>query len=203
MPQTVKLYFHVKDHFGKKNSNISQIYVEKCVADYILKYWKMAGFQTLALFRVDKYKNINKAKARNSKTEENKRVEYLDRIKKLFDISTPDLETILQKNRLLQKDDECKRYRVEENYTRKVEDINFPKDQRNERKMVLDVRDQSYGERLEVNKERMIVSKHSGQSSSQTDHPLITEEEESDEMDISDKKDVDYSIGGKYKKKVC
>ena len=62
----------------------------------------MAGFQTLALFRVDKYKNINKAKARNSKTEENKRVEYLDRIRKLFDISIKDLEAILQKNRLVE-----------------------------------------------------------------------------------------------------
>ena len=90
----MNLFFYARDHFGKKNSNISQSDVEKCVADHILKYWKMARFQTLALFRVekhikaevDKYKNINKAKARNSKTEENKRVEYLDRIKELFDI---------------------------------------------------------------------------------------------------------------------
>ena len=97
-----EVILYVRDHFGKKNSNISQSDVEKCVADHILKYWMVAGFQTLALFRVEKhikvevekYKNINKAKARNSKTE-NKRVEYLGRIKKLFDISTPDLETIL------------------------------------------------------------------------------------------------------------
>ena len=50
---------------------------------------------------------------------------------------------------------------MEEGYTRKVEDINFLHDQRNERKMVIDVRDPSYEQRLVTSKQR---KKGSGQA---------------------------------------
>ena len=63
-------------------------------------------------------------------------------------MATPEQETMLQKNRLLHNNDECKRYKAEQGYTRKIEDINFLDDQRGERKMVLDRRDFSYEQRL-------------------------------------------------------
>ena len=129
---------------------------------HVIKYWNMAGFKTLQQknaekhirVEVEKYKSINKTRSRSSELEQKKRGEYLERIKHLFDIATPDLENILQKSRLLQNNDECTRYRVEEGYTRKLEDINFLLDQRGDRKMVMDQRDPSYEQRLETSKQR-------------------------------------------------
>ena len=61
---------------------------------------------------------------------------------------------ILTKNRLLGVGDNCPRYRVEEGYTRKTEDVSFLLDQRGDRKMVMGEYDGSYVERLEKNKLR-------------------------------------------------
>ena len=110
----------------------------------VTKYWKMAGFQTMVMPRVEKnilkqvdmYNNINKHRARNSQTEILKREEYMAVLGKLFDIARQDLEEILKKDRLLAADDKDKRYRVKEGYTRKMEDISFLIDQRTERKML-------------------------------------------------------------------
>ena len=76
----------------------------------------------------------------------------MEAIKKFFDISTPDLEDILSKSRLLSTDDECTRYRQEAGYTRKTEDLTFLLDQRADRKVVMENRDTSYEERVEANK---------------------------------------------------
>ena len=92
------------------------------VAGHIVKYWKMAGFQTVTMSRVqihvkkvvEEYKGVNKNRSRTSQTEVKKRENYQDKIKNLFDIATPGLEEILQKSRLLKNDDECTDYRVEE-----------------------------------------------------------------------------------------
>ena len=123
--QVLKLYHFLRERVGKKNCHVSPNLIEGYVASHVVKYWKMAGFQTLTdnnvqkhiRVEVEKYKSLFKAKSRSSKTEENKREEFLSRIKTLFDIATPDLENILEKSRLLQYDDHDKRYRAKEGYT--------------------------------------------------------------------------------------
>ena len=108
------------------------------VAPHVIKYWSMAGFQTMVLERVknnirkevDKYQAINKNISRSSETEMKKRKEYLSILAQLFDIACKDLDQMLVKDRLLAADDKDNRFMAKEGYTRKVEDLAFLEDQR-------------------------------------------------------------------------
>ena len=155
--QVVKLFFFMKEQVGLRNSKVSQDDIAKGVSKYIGKYWTMAGFMTMSetsirkkiLKEVENYQKINKNKNRVSQTESAKRQDYLESVKKLFDIAAPNLEEKLVKDRLLDKDDENTLYRAKDGYTRKTEDIAFLEDQRGERKMVMGERDETYEKRKE------------------------------------------------------
>ena len=53
--QVLKLYFFIRDFYGKKNTYISQENIAKVVAEKVSRYWAMAGFKTVVEFRVIKH----------------------------------------------------------------------------------------------------------------------------------------------------
>ena len=211
--QVLMLYFFLREQVGRKNSHVSKHAMEGHVAGHVIKYWKMAGFKTMVLPRVEKHimnlveeqKTITKKKGKTSEFIKQQREDYLQSLKHLFDVATPDLENILQKDRLLQKDDNDKRYRVEEGYTRKIEDINFLNDQRGDRKMVMDDRDLGYEERLVANQSRKIstATVQSGVTSSQASEGSvrILENESGDEVSENEDNNDNFTCKGKFKKK--
>ena len=67
--------------------------------------------------------------------------------------------------RLLATDDENPRYWVKSGYTRKTEDISFLQDKRGDRKMLMDLKDTTYEERLENRKQTKLKKKGSGSDS--------------------------------------
>ena len=210
--QVVKLYFFYRE-LDCSNQFVSMDDICSRVAGHVVKYWTMAGLQTVVLPNVkihvkkavEEYKSINKNRSRTSQTEVNKREAYLDKIKKLFDIATPGLEDILKKNRLLKNDDDCPDYRIEEGYTRSCEDINFLIDQRGERKMTMGSRDQSYEER--VNKSDQNKQKLKEMEEETRKAQIVTKKPpqnavEDGESDIDDQEDKDFTpVQGRYRKK--
>ena len=157
--QVLRLYLYYRDQAGKFNNAVSPNNLATKVAPHVIKYWSMAGFQTMVLERVknnirkevDKYQAINKNISRSSETEMKKRKEYLSILAQLFDIACKDLDQMLVKDRLLAADDKDNRYMAKEGYTRKVEDLAFLEDQRGARKMIMGMRDSSFEERLNQN----------------------------------------------------
>ena len=158
----MKLYFYFREVAGRKNGTVPRAEVVNKVGKYAVRYWSMAGFVTCEMCNVvgrikkevEKYEVLQKNRSKTTEKEFLKRQEYVEAIKKLFDIATPDLEDILSKSRLLSTDDECTRYRQEAGYTRKTEDLTFLLDQRADRKMVMENRDKRYEVRVEANKAR-------------------------------------------------
>ena len=144
MEQVLKLYYYLREMEGKKNRWVSRAEVVNMVAGQVVKLWYMAGFQTVKMYNVvksltkevEKYELIQKARSKTSEVMELRRKNFLENIKKLFDISSPDLEDVLTKSRILGNDDDCTRYREETGYTRKTEDLSFLVDQRGERKTI-------------------------------------------------------------------
>ena len=206
--QVVKLFFFLKEQVGPKNSHVSQNQISKKVVAYVVKYWKMAGFETVteqSMMRklnqeVEKYQMINKNKNRDSEKEVNKRKEYLDNVKKLFDVAASNLEESLVKDRLLTQDDENPLYRVNEGYTRKTEDIAFLEDQRGERKMVMGERDATFEARKIARNQKnlekfgkVIVEVNNNENSSKTEADDSTDDEAND--------DIEFKIKDKVRKK--
>ena len=211
--QVLKLYFFIREHLGKKNGRVSQEEITNKVAFLVSQYWNMAGYKTVVQFRVVKhikkelemYQNINKRRERTKGVEVEKRELFLERLKKLFDISAPDLEDIITKSRLLGNDDECTRYRIREGYTRKTEDVSFLIDQRGERKMVMGAKDTSYEERLETNLQKKLTNTV---SVSADPGKLLNVQESNNNNDVTEVEnednhgnDKDYSINIRNKKK--
>ena len=145
--QVLKLYLFYRAQPG--SSNDTQKKISSKVAAHVVKYWEMAGYETVVSHRVeshinkevDKYQKINKNRKRENQTEVKKRQDYLSELNKLFDIATPQLEAIINKNRLLGKDE-------------KSEYISFLLDQRGDRKMVMAERDIRYEAALQNSTQR-------------------------------------------------
>ena len=159
----------------------------------------MAGFKTLTKNNcikkieneIDIYEKLKKNKSRSSPTELKKREDYMDGLKKLFDIAAQDLESLIEKDRLLGMDDDCPLYRAGGGYTRKQEDLEFLTDQRGERKMTMGERDVSYETRKKINFERARrnderkkmeeIEESQGQSQADSDSSLDENENEVNE----------------------
>ena len=125
----------------------------------VAKYWTLAGYETVVRQNIVKHitKDVTKYELLQSKTSDTmvaKRDMFIEDIKKLFDVAAPDLEEKLTKSRILDKDDSCTKYRQKSGYTRKTEDLSFLIDQRGERKMVMSVRDVTFEERIDSNRDR-------------------------------------------------
>ena len=214
--QVLKLYFFLREQAGAKNSHVSQKEISCKVASHVVMYWNMAGYKTKVMPRVENsiskelaiYNTILKSRKRTTAGEIKKRTEYFEKIKKLFDIATPNLVEILTKSRLLGVDDECPRYRVEEGYTRKTEDVSFLLDQRGDRKMVMGEYDGSFVERLEKNKLRKenekggkeVSSQKNGSNMSNSSLDMENDDDESDD-DVDKENDKDFICKKKFKKK--
>ena len=190
--QVLKLYFYFREVAGRKNSTVPRAEVNK-VAKHAVRYWSMAGFETMKMYNVvirikkevEKYEVLQKNRSKTNEKELMKRQEYVEAIKKLFDIATPDLEDILTKSRLLDTDDECTRYRQEAGYTRKTEDLTFLLDQRADRMMVMEnSRDTSYEVRVEVNRARKRKLNQGVNSSELT--PSCSQQESHDDCDAGE-----------------
>ena len=171
----------------------------------------MAGFVTLSESgiikkikkEVEKYQNINKHKNRNSQTEMNKRQEYLENVKKLFDIAALNLVDILEKDRLLGNDDQNPLYRSSEGYTRKTEDVAFLEDQRGERTMILGEKDATFEARKDVRNQKEL--KNTGGDDREVNNILNKTQDESEDdtsdIDGDNEKDSDFKVKEKSKKK--
>ena len=206
--QVLKLFFYFREVAGLKNSSVSRGEVVNKVADQVVRYWSMAGFMTMKMFNVvikikkevEKYEQLQKNRSKTTEKEVMKREGYLEEIKKLFDIATPNLEDILTKSRLLSTDDEDTRYRQDTGYTRKTEDLSFLLDQRSERKMVMGHRDTSYEERVEANKARKSAVSGGVAGSSQGpafSQPVSGVEEIDDgekDMNENDQRDIHHAF---------
>ena len=135
----------------------------------------MAGFQTIKMCivvvkierAVTQYESLQKSKSSTSLKEIDKRAKFSSSIVKLFDIATPNLEDLLNESRLLGNDDSCSRYKKDEGYTRKTEDLSFLRDQRGERRMIMGTRDATYEERVIANKLRKAQANISNSSNDQ------------------------------------
>ena len=100
------------------------------VASQVVNYMDTAGYQIVVIFRLEnhikkeltKYQTTNKSKDRNTAGEVKKREDYLQDLKKIFDIVTPNLEDILQKCRILGNEDVFIRYNYKKGNTRKTEE---------------------------------------------------------------------------------
>ena len=152
---------------------------------------------------MEKYQNINKHKNRNSQTEMNKRQEYLENVKKLFDIAALNLVDILEKDRLLGNDDQNPLYRSSEGYTRKTEDVAFLEDQRGERKMILGEKDATFEARKNVSNQKEL--KNTGGDDREVNNNLNKTQDESEDdnsdNDGDNEKDSDFKVKEKSKKK--
>ena len=156
--QVLKLYMYFREVMGNFNTHVSKLDIMKKVAGHVILYWNMAGFKTIVFHRIVKnvekaledYHKIVKNISRTSTTEVAKREKYMLDLQGLFDVATPGLEDMLNKDRILGKDDDCTLYREKEGYTRKIEDVKFLQDQRGERKMFMGERDQSYEDRVDT-----------------------------------------------------
>ena len=152
---------------------------------------------------MEKYQNINKHKNRNSQTEMNKRQEYLENVKKLFDIAALNLVDILEKDRLLGNDDQNPLYRSSEGYTRKTEDVAFLEDQRGERKMILGEKDATFEARKDVSNQKKL--KKAGGDDREVNNNLNKTQDESEDdnsdNDGDNEKDSDFKVKEKSKKK--
>ena len=115
--QVLKLYFYYREQVGSNNQHVTPGSIALRVAKQVVKYWNMAGFQTMVMPRVEShvlkqlkiYQAMNKNRARTSQTEITKREQYLRDLNKLFDIARQNLEDLLEKDRLLAADDKDKR----------------------------------------------------------------------------------------------
>ena len=215
--QVLKLYFYLKEVKGKFNSHVSKSEVVNKVAKQVVRYWTMAGFDTVKMFdvvknitkEVDKYEMLVKDKTKNSEGKVAKREQFKEDIKKLLDIASQSLEETLSKSKLLGKDDDCTRYRQDKGYTRKTEDLAFLIDQRGERKMIMGVRDESFEKRVVSNKERKEKEKagvgvsSTSQDSKSGDHQPSDEIEEVDADYNGNSQDDDFELasGKQFKKK--
>ena len=204
--QVLKLYYFIREQLGKKNGRVSQEEIANKVAIMVTKYWDMAGYKTVVQFwivkrikkLIEKYQNIMKNKGRTSALEAERRREFSEDIKKLFDIATPDLEDLIEKSRLLGKDDQTNRYRVKEGYTRKSEDLSFLADQRGERRMVMGSKDTSYEMRVVRSQQRSVTSTGLKQLVISNNNEVIEEE---DVQSVAKDKDEDYQGNDNKKKK--
>ena len=205
--QVLKLYYFLREQVGKTNQHVSTLDLCKKVASFVESYWKMAGFKTLTFHRIvnhvqralESYQKIVKNISKTSVSELSKREKYEQDIKKLFDIATPGLEEMLEKDRMLGKDDNCNLYREEIGHTRKTEDLMFLTDQRGDRKMVMGDRDTTYEERLEssIKKRRTILDKEKElrESYSKSLNKDIQDcNNLKDDMDDEDEEDSDFSV---------
>ena len=52
--EVLKLFYFYRDHFGHKNSHVSQEDIFCKVSAHVIKYWSMSGFQTMSLISVRK-----------------------------------------------------------------------------------------------------------------------------------------------------
>ena len=209
--QVLKLFYYFREQFGKKNGHVGQEEVIYKVIKHVVKYWDMAGFKVKTINnmvgqfkkQLAKYQSINKNQKRSSLTEQKKREDYLQEIKKLFDIATPGLEDLLHKSRLLGTDDENPRYRVKTGYTRKTEDISFLQDQRGDRKMLMDLKDTTYEERLENRKQKKLNKKGSGGKSVKKNEVAtsLSDSDHEDSEDDDQEDDTDFSVKSRHQKK--
>ena len=216
--QVLKLFYFLRGQAGVKNGHVSQKELSHKVAILVIKYWDMAGYKTMWMATVEnhimkelaRYNTILKSRNRNTTGEVKKRTDYLDSIKKLFDIAFPNLVETITKSRLLGVDDECSRYRVEKGYTRKHEDVSFLLDQRGDRKMVMGENDASYVQRLEKNKLRKKNGEGgSGLAGLESTSKLPPQESgtESVDQDLESgededqENDKDFTCKGKFRKK--
>ena len=144
---------------------------------------------------------MNKNKNRESQTEVKKGEDYMEHIGKLFGIANPGLEDILQKDRLLDKDDKCTKYRADEVYTRNTEDIAFLLDQRGERKMVMGVKDVSYECRKDMCIKKKIGTKKD-EAYVSTEPSVITQDVDKETVMAENSEDEELTVKEKSKKKL-
>ena len=209
--QVVKLFFFFKEQAGLKNGHVPQGDVVSRVSDHVVKYWNMAGFVTISKFsvtkkiknEVDKYQKINKNKNRDSKTEIEKREDYLKYVKKLFDIAAQNLDDILKKDRLLGNDDENPLYRSEEGYTRKTEDIAFLEDQRGDRKMVMGEKDVTFETRKDASNRKKLgkAGGDKGEVNNNLDKTQNEPDDDTSDHDDDNERDSDFKVKEKPKQK--
>ena len=145
--QVIKLYFVFRGL--DKYARISVQDVSELVSNLILKYWAMANIPTVDIRTmkarvaklVGRYDQLIKLKARQNPAELKKRQDFVSDIGKLFDISSPEAEKEMMKNRLL-------------GIKGKEEDLKFLEDQRGPRAGSIGVRDQVFDKAVQKKKER-------------------------------------------------
>lgn len=147
--QILLLYFafrEIKEHKLKSKPDIAEM-----VGHQIVKYWEMApiktvGFPTIKkriLMVVNEHDARRRNQSINTTTEVKKREDFLECLKKLFDIASVDAEKAIENNRFLVKKD--KNGGV--NTMDREDDLNFLEDQRGARVGWMTGRDEVYWQR--------------------------------------------------------
>ena len=103
----LKLVLFFRAECGRKNSWVSKGDIWRSVGAVVLKYWSMSGFQTVTnvprkveqLF--SEYEKLRKHQKLMSVTHVKRREDFMAEVYKLFDIATPDLVALLEKDRIL------------------------------------------------------------------------------------------------------
>ena len=103
----LKLVLFFRDECGRKNSWVPKGDIWRSAASSVLKYWSMSGFQTVTnvprkvqnLF--SEYDKLRKDQKLTGDKFVKRRDDFMEEGYKLFDIATPDLEVLLEKDRIL------------------------------------------------------------------------------------------------------
>ena len=151
--ETLLLYFAIREVDKFKNS--PEQTVIDMVAEQIVKYWKMAPVQTVAMTTIRsrivcllrKYRTRLKCRKSHEQTktgkEEKNRKEYTESLAKLFDIAALDAEKQIEKNRFLVK----KTPEGKVDMSDREDDLHFLLDQRGPRIGWMSGMDEVYWER--------------------------------------------------------
>ena len=130
--QTLKLHLFLKDEAGRKNSTVTPGEITSKVTEVIKHYWSLAGYETLSSPKnkisklLQDYQYQHKKRNMSNKKSLEDKEKFEEDLKKLMDISHPDLEKRINQDKTLGNLE-----------GRKSEDLDFLQDQRGERKMTM------------------------------------------------------------------
>ena len=195
--EALKLVLFLRDEAGRKNSWVRSVDIYSTVAKVVKKYWDRAGFITKTRIERDveklhdEYRKLLKNRSKTIPKFVKAREMFLMREdergvkrEKLFEIGHPDLEKILEQDRILG------------NLGVRAEDISFLHDQRGERKMFMAEEDVEYRKKKESQLRRKLFSApetdpSSSQSTEAADLSDSGDSSEEDNKDDDGTKDVE------------
>ena len=187
--QALKFHFFLKDEAGRKNSTVTPGEITSKVTEVIKHYWSLAGYETVSspknkiakLLKDYQYQHKKKNMANKKSLED--RNKFAEDLKKLLDLSHPDLEKTLSEDRT--------RGNLE---GRKSEDLKFLQDQRGERKMSMGKLDEEFGKKKAAQLKRKLCSVPSSTITSQDTLSEDQNESFAESSPIKETRDEEFNI---------